>query len=308
MLAACADEPPTALDGPLQTAEPRPGQRPNERDPEVAFAAVGARGRIAFTSNRSGVDEVYIMNADGTGLTNLTYWPAYASAETQPVLSADGRYVAVRSDITFYGNFGLYVLPTDGSFGWQIAGGPGDQFSPVWSPDGKRVAFASDHTGDTEIFVVNSAGTGLTQLTNSPGVDIPGSWSREGIYFESSRDGNREIYRMKADGSGITRLTTSIGDDEHPRVSPKGNQILFDSVRDGNLELYVMNADGSNPVRLTNFAGEDYMGAWAPTGKQIVFASNRMQGEHLWRMNADGSGLAQLTSGAGFDTWPSWSR
>lgn len=295
LLVACNDEPLTAVSEGGESLEP-------------AFAAMGGRGRIAFASNRSGNDEIYVMSADGTGVVKVSQ-SGDLSSKQHPVLSPDGDWIYYSSDRLYAGNFGLYAIAADGSTARYITTTDGDDFSPVISPDGTRIAFASDHTGDVEIWVGNTGyNAGNSTLTNSPGEDIPGSWGNAGIYFESSRSGDREIYRMNPDGTGITRLTTSAGDDARPRIAPRGRHILFESMRDGNLEVYVMNADGTNPVRLTNSAGKDFMASWSANGKKVVFVSDRGDGEHLWIMNPDGTGLAQLTNDTGSDSSPSYQR
>src|SRR3989442_10169060 len=74
-----------------------------------------------------------------------------------------------------------------------------------------RIAFVSNRDGNTEIYVKNADGTGLTRLTNNPAVDDYPAWSPDGsrIAFTSTRDGHYNIYVMNADGTGVTRLTTS---------------------------------------------------------------------------------------------------
>lgn len=294
ILAGCADEPLTA---PTDDASAPP-----------AFGAVATRqGKIAYMLEPS--KSLFVRDLGQPGPTLLTTWPE-PSIQANPMLSPDGKYLAYLTDVeNLSGDLNLYVMLSNGSTGWQVLDLPGAQSNPVWSADGRRIAFASEHAGNVEIFVVNVDGSGLTQLTNDPGVDIPGSWSRAGLYFESTRTGDREIYRMNADGTGVTRLTTSAGDDARPRIAPRGRQILFETVRDGNLELYVMNADGTNPVRLTNHTAKDHMGAWAPSGKHIVFISNRNYGaDYLWMMNADGSEPFVYDASVAGVTSPSWSR
>lgn len=295
LFAGCDDEPAMA---PADTPSP-------------AFAGGAAQEKMVFASELNGTQDIYLSNgsaAAGDALKNLTPWPG-TSIQADPALSPDGRYVAFTSDL--HSGFDLFVVTTDGLSAWQVGVGlAGSQFRPVWSPDSKRIAFASEHTGNTEIFVIDLGGTGLTQLTNDPGVDIPGSWSRAGIYFESTRAGDREIYRMNADGAGVVRITTSPGEDARPRISPKGKHILFESTRDGNLELYLMNVDGTNQVRLTNRPTKEYMGAWSPNGRQIVYVSDYLpgSGEDLYTMNADGSGQAATSGFFGNESSPSWGR
>lgn len=90
--------------------------------------------------------------------------------------------------------------------------------SPVWSPDGTKIAFVRRDAPNEDVYIMNADGTGVTRLTESPRRDFDPVWSSDGrhIAFVSRRDGNFEIYSMRADGSNETRLTTNPGDDLSP--------------------------------------------------------------------------------------------
>jgi Tol biopolymer transport system component len=94
--------------------------------------------------------------------------------------------------------------------------------SPVWSPDGKKIVFASGRDGNWEIYVMNADGSNQTRLTNHPDVDMQPAWSYDGkqIAFVSTRDGNQEIYVINADGSNLLRLTNNDTTDSDPVWMP----------------------------------------------------------------------------------------
>ncbi|MYG19029.1 MAG: hypothetical protein F4208_05555, partial [Gemmatimonadales bacterium] len=121
-------------------------------------------------------------------------------------------------------------------------------YEPAWSPDGDQIAFTTDRDGNSEIYVMNTSGSGVTRLTDHSRHDIRPSWSPDGdkIAFESERDGNREIYVMNADGSEVTRLTDHSAFDYSPAWSSDGTKIAFVSDRDGNREIYVMNVPSTD--------------------------------------------------------------
>jgi Tol biopolymer transport system component len=132
--------------------------------------------------------------------------------------------------------------------------GHGPASDPAWSPDGKTIAFVrlNASLGDP-IYVVNSDGSGLRNLTPKPvGAYADPAWSPDGrkLAFVSDRDGNSEVYVMNANGKGQRNLTRNPAFDADPAWSPDGRKIAFASKRDGSYGVYVMNADGSGQQRL----------------------------------------------------------
>ncbi|RME59681.1 MAG: hypothetical protein D6790_10360, partial [Caldilineae bacterium] len=126
---------------------------------------------------------------------------------------------------------------------------------PRANRDGSWIVFASDRTGNRDIFVMAGDGSGLQQLTSSSASDDYPSWFPAGdrIIFASKRDGNYELYLMNRDGSGQTRLTTDppsppekIYDDVYPAVSPDGSRIAWVKRQGKTGQIWVMNVDGSN--------------------------------------------------------------
>ena len=181
---------------------------------------------------------------------------------------------------------------------------------PDVSPDGSKVAFASDRTGDWEVYVARTDGTELARVTFDRGNDARPVWSPDGskIAFESDRDDNWEIYVANADGTNPTRLTDDPGADRNPVWSPDGSQIAFDSDRDGNTDVYTVNAEGGPDItRVTMHDAVDEQPTWSPDGMRIAFRSWRDGDSELYAVNLDMTDLARLTSSPGSDTRPSWS-
>jgi Tol biopolymer transport system component len=215
--------------------------------------------KIVFSSARDGNNEIYVMDADGSGQTRLTSNPA---ADGYPAWSPDGSKIAFTSDRD--GNLEIYVMNADGTGQTRITNNAAADVYPAWSPDGSKIAFTSNRDGNLEVYVMNANGSGQTNLTGSAGEDSLPSWSPDGseIAFTTARDGNDEIYVMNDSGGGQTNLTNDPANDRHPTWSPDGSQIAFNSSRDGNLEIYVMDDNGSDQTRLTHNSAVDYAPDW----------------------------------------------
>jgi Tol biopolymer transport system component len=168
----------------------------------------------------------------------------------------------------------LYTMKSDGSQVQQLTTVVGDKDTPVFSPDGRHIAFAMSDTGSygvpTFIYVVDADGSALTQLTSGFAQDLMPSWSPDGsqIAFASSRAGSiyLGIYVMNADGSGLHVLAA---DDSAANVSPSwslsSNEILFE--RGLAHDVYRMTSSGDSITFLVSGSKPE----WSPSGTQFLF-------------------------------------
>jgi serine/threonine-protein kinase len=224
-------------------------------------------------------------------------------------------FVTDRDEPDPEGNFGnqeIYVMNADGTDQRRLTNQNGLDYSPALSPDGKRIAFASQRAGGIDLFVMNADGTDQRQLTNLTALGLGAhepTWSPDSkrIAF-NTRVKQIDIWAINADGTRLVKLTNDPAGARSPAWSPDGRKIAYVTRRDGHADIFVMNADGSNPVRLTVNEFGDNHPAWSPDGRRIAFYSNRDGADlEIYVMNADGSEQVRLTNHPGEDSFPCWS-
>ena len=153
-------------------------------------------GDVVFTTDPDGNDEIYVMDLDGTGQTNITN---DAGSDQFASFSPDGGRVVWQTDRD--GNFNVYVMDANGANVSALRTNAASDVEPSFSPDGSQVAWSTTRDGNSEIYVMFGDGTGQTNITNNAGNDIHPRWSPDGsrIVFQTDRDGNQEIYAMDPD-------------------------------------------------------------------------------------------------------------
>jgi Tol biopolymer transport system component len=229
-------------------------------------------------------NEIFVMDSDGGGQTNLTRNPAQ---DTDGEWAPNGGKMAFLSDrkFTAAGGDGLFVMNPDGS---EVVGmaslrtscDPGRFFASwkppySWSPDGLRIAFSSCLRGQREVFSAAVGARERRNLTDNPADDAEPVWGPDGrIAFASNRDNNSricdrdcnyELYVMDADGSHVTRLTNDPDATVPLQWSPDGTKILFARFDNVGVDtLFVMDADGSNVFPLDTGDAFNYATDWQP--------------------------------------------
>jgi dipeptidyl aminopeptidase/acylaminoacyl peptidase len=314
---------------PLPAPTPTPDELPTHptETPELT-------GKLVFQTSNGG--DIYVINADGTGLRRLT-------DGMEPAWSPDGTKVA-------FGRWegespGIYVIDEDGSnetlvFGWVAAKGP------AWSPDGSRIAFTRWYGGrdeDTEVCFRGRCRTlpadhwwklGVVRLEDGYfhellcyAHSLSPTWSPDGSVIAYDSDFGIHLTNEEGtigdvtDDRSLFAISTD-GRDISPVWSPDGTKIAFGFRQHDHWEIYVMDADGSNRVRptqeepLAERPPNNVSPAWSPDGQHIAFFTDRNGKWELYVMNADGSNqcpmlvlspsaLLRVDSVEGFETAPS---
>jgi hypothetical protein len=266
-----------------------------------------------LTLRSSGALALLWSAGDSTVQPFLREWvlssPAQLTAAAVPTGDlGNTRIVFVRTDRDSAG-YELYLMRTDGTNIVRLTYNEWWDTGPVWSPDGKQIAFCSKRDNNWDIYVITLETLTETRLTSHPAVDTTPHWSPDGteIAFCSNQDGNYELYTMQPDGTGKTRLTTTSADEQSPSWSPDSRKLVFVSNMASNWDICTIDRDGKNFFKLTSHEAADVMPRWSPDGKQVIFVSNREGNNEIYLMHADGTNLVRLTNNTTTDAEPTWS-
>ncbi|MDE8650225.1 Tol-Pal system beta propeller repeat protein TolB [Novosphingobium album (ex Liu et al. 2023)] len=244
-----------------------------------------------------------VMDSDGANHRYLTSGQATALT---PRYSPDYRKILYLSYLNGQPSIYVYDLASDTQ--QLITRNTNPTFAPRWSPDGKWILYSMATSGNTDIYRISSAGGGAAQrLTDTPGIDIGGSYSPDGgqIVFESDRSGSQQVYVMNADGSNQRRISFFGGRSATPEWSPRGDQIAFTHIA-GNLRVAVMRPDGGGMRYLTD-SWQDEAPTWSPNGRIIqFFRTTRDSGlTSIWQVDLTGRNERKLPTPVGASD-PAW--
>lgn len=227
-------------------------------------------------------------------------------------------------------DYEIFVMNTDGSQQTNVSNNWADDVAPVWSPDGRHIAFISFRDtlmgkwglGNGALYVMDydlatgQGGGNARRLTDDGGSEGWPTWSPDGkwIAFQSDRGGNWDIWAIKLDGTGLTQLTTFSRADRYAAWSPNGKKLAFTSKRSGSEDIWVIDVQNvlqgtgnPNPVNLTQSPSRDRYPMWSPDGKKLTFNTDRDGNFEIYTMNADGSNPRNVSNSPSTEGLADWS-
>src|SRR5688572_26717681 len=307
---------------PTETPEPQQATPTPDNTPiPVATFMGGGTGQLVFASTLPGLPQLFLSNADGTALTQLTN---LEDGACQPSWSPDGLQLVFISPCqrraeffeTTYRESSLYLINVDGTGLKNLTTVPGSDFDPAWSPDGTRIAFTSVRDGYKQIYVLDVNSLAITRLTNTS-ADIESSqpaWSPDGnlIIYTVKRVGAYQVWAMTDTGQENVQLVRS-GQalwDFLPAWSPDGKTVFFNQrwrtpTRPWLMRLNYEDLD-LDPVRL-NFPLPIEDVEFSPDGLWLVFeGTDSGNNRDIYFMTVAGSGRTRLTTDPGVDFDPAW--
>ena len=280
-----------------------------------------ARTRLTFSSDRDreraksavanrDVQEIYIADYDGanarrvTNTTTLNITPVW-SPDNQAIAYTSyrpsGRFGTFQDIVVSYITTGERATPANGSPQRQ-------NYLPIYSPDGTKIAFTSNRDGNPEIYVMNRDGSGLRRMTNNPAIDVTPTWSPTGnqLAWVSDRTGTPHIYVMNADGTGQRSLINEYCD-RPTWSSPPFNEIAYAARSGPGYDIKLYSFEKGDAVKLTDGIGSNESPAFSPNGRHIAFTSTRSGKSQVFTIDRTGENLRQITR-EGNNKFPNWSR
>jgi serine/threonine protein kinase len=311
---------PTPTQEPTATLTPEPTETQTQT-PTLEPSATpigGGYGQIAFASTRTGLPQIWMMNADGSDKRQITDMQQGAC---QPSWSPDGLQVVFISPCDnhreVYTRSSLFIINTDGSGLTPLPTVGGGDYGPAWSPEGDKIAFTSlRNQGTPSIYMLYLEDRSVELIMDSVRWDLQPSWSADGkqIIYISTQNGPYQVWVMSADGTSSQRFSSSGGKkNTYPVWSPDGQLVVYtqSETEPGVPRLIAARyPDGAaNEFRVYPIAGNVPMrkAAFSPDGYWLAFESWPDGVNHdIYVMTPNGAERVQLTTDPALDFDPDW--
>ncbi|HLM00555.1 MAG TPA: hypothetical protein VK400_05835, partial [Pyrinomonadaceae bacterium] len=245
----------------------------------------------------------------------LSIAPVYAQPASMPYLT-EPSLAPDRREIVFVSGGDIWSVPAGGGTAQLLVAHPATESRPLFSPDGRRLAFVSTRTGNGDVYVLNLETNDLSRLTFDDSADNLDAWSRDGrwIYFSSSsRDvaGMSDIFRVSAAGGTPQQISSDrYASEFHAAPSPDGNSIAFTArgIANGQWwrkgrshidesEIWLKKADNTYE-QLTTRGAKQLWTMWSGDGSRIFYVSDRGGAQNVWTqpLRSPGAQARQLTN------------
>ena len=269
-----------------------------------------ANTRVIFARQMApGIKEIFQVDRDGANPIQLT---RYGSLTISPTVAADGRlaYVTYKGGAPEIWGQKKPGGPHERFYPTATAGTQGSCYSPIWSPDGKRLAFTqSDRRGNSDIVVLDLLTGRVRKLTDGGFINTEPSWNPAGtqIAFTSDREGGPQVYLMEEDGSNVRRLSVEGSYNASPAWSPNGAIVAYVSRFEGKFDLFIYKLGEGKAYQITTGVASSESPAWAPDERHLVFSSNRGGNMQIWVTDLSGNAVRRLSEFT-FCQSPKWTR
>jgi TolB protein len=277
---------------------------------EVTRWASGTAGTAATRLLFVSAGRIYRVDSDGHDVVPMT---PTGQTSLSPTWSPDGGRFAFTQ--MGEGRGAIMVQPLAASSGFVV---PGSEtalnITPVFSPDGRSLAFAHSDERGTDIYLANVAERCCAQrLTVGRYADnLSPTFSPDGrrIAFISTRAGPPQLYVMAADGTDQELLAPfdygATGSSNAPDWSPDGANVVFHREVSGSPQIFLVDVAGRRVRQLTS-SGRNEDPTWAPDGRHVAFVSDRSGRRQIWIVDVETGRVRQLAT-PGATRLPAWSR
>jgi len=297
----------------LDVPSPNPSSAGGQTSIPSPSASDGLTGHIVFTCQLfkvQAMDQICIMNADGSGMRRLTtednlrhFYPSLAP-DGQSVLYAGFREQNV---------YEIYSINLSNNKIDRLTNRMGVLNAPEVSPDGASIVFTkgNPNNGQFQVVVMGRNGENASNIPRVVGWDP--TWSPDGkqILYASGPDGGVQLFVVNRNGNGLHQVSNLPAIRGRSDWSPDGQWIVTYSGPAWHREVYMMKADGSNARQLTPSGGNSQGPSFSPDGKWVTFTAyfDKYGDDHgceIYVIRTDGTDLRRLTNNDYCDYQPRW--